>query len=529
MGLKCPICGYPVQEGDNFCPVGHSLTGDLPAAGIPDALPSGPAVPPSDANGRAETLRLDGILAGEAPAAVRPASAASAKVAAVSDNAELPPEPIVEAPDAPVADECADFKVEYDAGRIFVEGISFPFNFRLLPLRDDFDDLFIEIRRQTGERVGRDDPEEYVGKGRRLDISIPYRPTTGINGKIVFNLYVGYSAGGEKRVYMARQAHRVFPAKEKAQSIINALTLEYHTTINQANAADIQVGQRLKDLETLHPHGCDSAEEIIKRLDFDPMWKPLALRRCKYNHHGVAAREAAPPPMPAAAKAAALRLETRTRTVVVLSDSRAVVGRARNCDVCARIHGPGGEEDRGANQCLSRFHCQIEAGGRDCVVVDKVWYPDLNKAKESGRGTFIDGVRIHPSGGSAKLPVDRPFVLALGGPSEKEYGAYAFSGRLHTAARVRGECGGCACAEDPQAVSGLVLQARENERDAWACIWQALPLAALDPAWGPGCLCRNGEGFLVRVENRCEWLVPGRPLNLPGLTLRVEKFEKEAK
>lgn len=535
MGLRCPNpkCGVPASEGEAFCAACGADLASAPSSELPPGRMDGIGeIPQAGASAaaaeNAETLRLDSILKGRMgtdPGRMETPSSFVEVIPPAEESAAVPEEPASQ-----FFDDCPDFKVEHDAGRIFVEGQTFPFQIRLVPLRDDVDDLFIEIRRAvTGELVGRDEPDEMLHKGWRLTIPIPFRPTTGISGKIAFDLYVGYVVKGEKATYKARHSNTVFPAKEQAKSIIRDLKIEYHNTISQGHAGDMQLDQRLRDLEALKPHSDDSAEELIKRLDFPPLWKPLGLVRCKNNNHHAPGPSVRPAPAsaPVAARVSRLVLETPARKVFVYSESRLVFGRkAKLCDIPTQIRDASGRVDEDASQNISRWHGQIEAQDRDCLVSDKAWNPRDNKVNHSAQGTFIDCIRIQPSGGTGRLPAGRDFTLTLAGPSSRMPGVFGFTGHLYAADKISAFCRACANDLDSRQLSGLVLRDQLYPRDAWVCVWRALPLKALDPSWGDGCLCRCGKGFLVRVENRCEWLVPGRPLTLPGVALQVKSFEK---
>ncbi len=541
MGLRCPTCGYPVEDGDNFCANGHDLAADPPGEGNPIGK-----APETDEN--AETMRLDGIVQGLEPVACLEVDD---RIAAKELLGSTPIETDMELDIPPggrasIGMGCSDFKVEYNVGRVFVEGHVFPFQFRLIPLQDHIEDLFLEIRR-GGQLIAREEPDENLYRGLVLGIPIPFRPTSGVHGKIPFDLYMGYRLKGQGFVFKARQVHTVFPAQAPAQSVIHDLRVEYHNTMGPGNANDMQLDQRLRGLEALRPQVDDSAEKIIQKLDTTPIWKPLSMHACNYRHAPMNGLKPCRPPSdsaPVAARCDRLVLQAGSHSVFVYSNPRLIMGRGGlqshitdNPDILTRIRLRSGAEDRtpirGSDGkrhkisiCISRFHGQIEADTWECLVHDKAWNPVEKRFQHSGRGTYLDATRIQPPGGSVRLPTDRLFSLTLAGPSVANEGVFGFTGMLYTAGRVRGDCRACACEGDPKALAGWVLQDQLCDLEAWACVWRALPLAAIDPSWGAGCLCRCGEGFLVRIENRCEWLVPGRPLVLPGLTLQVNPFEK---
>lgn len=536
MGRKCPVCGYVVQDGDNFCPEGHDL--DAVPAGTG---PAGGEETISEGNGNAETMRLDGVLRnGQAGVSAPEPLPAFDEPGPGPDNRREVADPLAEFFTA-----CADFEVDYDVGRVFVEGYFFPFQLRLRPVRDGIEGLFVEIRREDVV-INCKRPAAILSRGQRLTVPIPYRPTTGIAGKIWYEIYIGYQVDGESKVYMAQQDHQVFPARANAQSVLTTLKVEYHNHMQMGHAGDMQVDQRLRDLEALRPRADDSAEAVIKQLDRNPIWKPLSLLPCRYSKPGAVQACARPSPesMPSAARCDRLVLQAGGKSVFLYADQRVTLGRGSlsasrsdNADIITRIRLANGRENptliRGPDGkmypisiCISRFHGQIEADHRECRVLDQAWYPKDHRIQPSGPGTYLDGVRIQPRGGTVRLPVDKPFSLTLAGPAVSEEGVFGFAGLLYSAGRVLGLCKACACEGNPGELAGLVLKDQLCELETWACVWEALPLAALDPSWGPGGICRWGEGFLARIDHRCEWLVPGRPLTLPGATLQVERFEK---
>ncbi len=520
MGVVCSQCGVPVSEGAVCC---HNCGCDLEAkrSAAPEARPAAGesasaanAMPVLESRGEEQTE----VETPDSPVRV-------AVAAARTERAAPAVEPAVE-----FDDDCPDFRIEYDAVQVFMEGFFSPFRFRLMPRREGIEDLSVEIRYDgsTGRPLGEVAPDEIIHKGKRLSLNIPYKPTTGISGKIAFDLYIGYTIEGEKQIYKgADLVYTVFPVKEQPQSMLQNLKIEFHNTINQGHAGDIHLAQHMKELDALQPRWNDSAETIFQKLDLPPVWKPLELCRCRSKPGHVSHRLAWPGPenAPPAARVQRLALETRNRTVFVYADARLVVGRNKQCDLVTHVRDAQGrricEESR-----VGRFHLQLEAKARECEVHDRAWYPDTNEMKNSRWGTFLDGKRIWPDGGVVRLPVDRPFTLSLGRSSISENDAFGFVGKLFSAEAVPEPACGCEREGETRSLAGLVLKDQRCDRESWAIVWKALPLAALDPAWGQGCLCRCGEGFLVRVENRCEWLVPGRPMVLPGMTLQVNRFEK---
>jgi hypothetical protein len=337
-------------------------------------------------------------------------------------------------------------------------------------------------------------PDEIIHKGKRLSLNIPYKPTTGISGKIAFDLYIGYTIEGEKQIYKGRDlVYTVFPVKEQPQSMLQNLKIEFHKPSTGARG-DIHLAQHMKELDPCSRAGTTRPKPFSKarsaaRLEAAGTL-PLPIQAGTVSH-----RLAWPGPenAPPAARVQRLALETRNRTVFVYADARLVVGRNKQCDLVTHVRDAQGrricEESR-----VGRFHLQLEAKARECEVHDRAWYPDTNEMKNSRWGTFLDGKRIWPDGGVVRLPVDRPFTLSLGRSSISENDAFGFVGKLFSAEAVPEPACGCEREGETRSLAGLVLKDQRCDRESWAIVWKG---ACLWRRWTPpgarDALCRCGE------------------------------------
>lgn len=514
MGLKCPKCACPASEGEVFCSV---CGGELPA-GTPgsagDAPEKEPAIPDN-----AATLRLDGILQepDSGGAAFRTASAASRPPA-------VPALPVAPPAAADLPSHCSDFKVLYNTGKVFVEGMVVPFDFRLTPQVEGLDSLFVEIR-YNGAAVARCDPDEYLVKGEELEIHLTFTAPGGLQGQVPFDVYVGYQKQDAALTFVCHKVHTCFRAKDKSRKVIDALKIELNNTIhNSGNASDAQINPVIKGLEAFCPAPDDPAEGF-QYITLPPVWIGLPLRRAQVK---PGSGPVLPKPLvqPAEARLDRLTLRWAGRRVQLIGGDRVQFGRKRLCQIVTRLERRSGQTEKefqDANYKISNFHCHVECGPANVLLKDGGWDSVAQKVKvASMNGTFVDGEKVQPARPRV-LPVDKPFTLSLADADIHDPDVLSYDGEVWSCGRM-GSCLACAERRNPGQPACLVLRRRHGTPETIVLLWKQVDLARIESAWGPGCICREREGFLLHLASRCDWLVPERSVRLQGHEVRSEPY-----
>jgi hypothetical protein len=152
---------------------------------------------------------------------------------------------------AKVKSHCPDLRVEYNVGRVFVDGMTTPFDFLVTPLRDGIEDLCVSVEaRDLVHRVTlrdrRECPEIPV-PGEALEIYIDFLPPPGMHGQVSFEFRISYTCEGCAQAYVARRRHIIHPSREEARISVggnliidNRVDAEIHQ--GHASDAEIKVG-----------------------------------------------------------------------------------------------------------------------------------------------------------------------------------------------------------------------------------------------------------------------------------------------
>lgn len=510
MDLNCPQCGFPVSAGDRSC---SYCGGDLPAAAAP-ATPEPAVSPKTDPEQPAfisvATLRAE---AGAPPPAGPRPEAASAPAEALADS-------------APVTHEnhshCDDLRVLYNNGKVFVEGMVVPFDFRITPQAADLDGLFVEIR-QDGTQVSRCDPDEYLDPGDELDIHLTFIAPAGLQGQVPFDIYVGYRKGADAHCFVCHKVHTCFRATEKSRKVIDALKIELNNTIhNNGNASDPKIAPVVKGLEAFCPKPDDPAADF-KYIALPQVWTGLPLRRA----HQKPGSPVFPKParVPADAGHERLTLRWGDRILQLIAGDRVQFGRHRSCQVATRLvpeAGRSSQEVHDQNLFISSSHFSLELQDFGVLLKDGGWDPHAHHFKASTHGTYLDGERIF-SHKPRPLPVNRRFAISLAGADAADPGFFAYDGELWTCGRMAVACS-CGVKCNPNQPACLILRRRHGPAETVVLPWKHVDLGLIDPRLGKACLCRERDAFLLHAAGHCDWLVPGRAVRIPGVAVAVEKY-----
>jgi len=420
---------------------------------------------------------------------------------------------------------CPDLDVRYNVNRIFVEGLVLPFEFRVTPGVEGITDLCLEIEARKGHKIS-EHPPEYPVRGEEIHVPVAFQSPAGLHGKVPFRIYVGYKRNGTPHWFTATNSHKVFRAREKAQKVIDTLVLDLKNEAAQGHAGDIQIHQRIDNLEALRPREDNPAADL-KNVDLPPAWAPLNLRRCrrKLDREAPGLRKQALPAPPDAARQSGVTLSIGDCRVHFLAESKVTLGRSRDCDVVTRITRSDGREPRDPNLRIGRYHCRIEMDRRTCKVVDRAWYPDKKEDRTSTCGIFVDNHRVSPGGQT--FPANQKCTLSLTGPDARDKNTFGFEITCMTCAFVCNTLSPCFERDDPAALACVSMKRCDSVKERIVLLRSCCRLSTLDAAWGDVLIRRLDGAFSAQTPAGHEWLTPGRMVGLlPGLAATVQEYKQ---
>jgi len=97
----------------------------------------------------------------------------------------------------------------------------------------------------------------------------------------------------------------------------------------------------------------------------------------------------------------------------ILAKEKIHFGKNKNNDITTRIMDESGFASKKMNSLISRFHCQIQLQGNECLLVDIGFNPDENTRKPSAYGVFLNRKKVL-AGASVSLPKDENFTMSFG-------------------------------------------------------------------------------------------------------------------
>lgn len=444
----CSQCGIPIEKDAVFCfSCGADVREEVSGFGLQPPAP--------EASTGLEEDDLDTDV--EIPS-VRTLSRPEAARAAV----ESMPGPL---------SECDDLELHYDAARIFMEGMTLPFAFRLVPQCSGISDLSLEIHTQHGLnarkrllRVLRS------GVERAVAVDVPIKK--GCIGIMTFDFILRYRAEGISRMFMVSRTHEVHPERN-ARKVFENFRIE----INQGHAGDIN--QNFQGLENLLRN--EDWGKVFSQLQIEPRWEKLALEECE--DCGGDCTDHLPPP-PDSARVDRLTLTLCGWKIHLLSGDRLQLGRSRECDLVTRVFDASGTMPREDNLRISKRHCGLVARDGAILVVNG----DLN-ANPGGKAVYLNGRPVEE-----QEPLTDEFLLTFANP-EPTQGVFGFKGRKINL---------------PDSTAGVALMRTDSVKEIFVVVYERVRLGLADPRWGDLCVCRKDGAFGIRDgDGGCRWLTLG--------------------
>jgi len=414
---------------------------------------------------------------------------------------------------------CPHLNVLYNTCRVFVEGITAPFEFRVTPKSDNLSELCIEIRR-SDNLIEHYEPEWDLVKNHEMHIPIAFCAPTGIHGIEVFDIYIGYKIGNDQYWYLAKKKHKIFRAQDKAGSVIKEINIQFSNALTQGHAGDARINQQIGLDKVIQP---DDPAKDFEHIDLPPRWEPLLLSKCHYKPAKSAANLHATIQMPPPPEALRQRLTLRGDNLYLhlLADTEIQLGRNRNCDIVTRH--PDNQHE--VNKKISRYHCRLEMRNNHCVLIDKGWDSEKKAFRHSTGGTYINNKK-NPEGKSVEMTPDAHAVISLGDSPANDPNVFALDVHLWTCGRMETGMISCQGKCEPHDLACLTLHRHGEVAELFVLLWKHFSLSKFDSRFCNICVCRRDNAFLMQSNNHCQWLTTGATLHLPNGIVKVEEYNQ---
>ncbi len=232
--------------------------------------------------------------------------------------------------------------------------------------------------------------------------------------------------------------------------------------------------------------------------------------------------EMASPPAPTRQTTLLLLKPASGPEIRLCTRAQAQIGRARDCDLVARIIGEDGKESRDASLRISRHHACLEWQDDLPVLHDRGYYPDEACWRPSATGIWVDGHPI-PSGGTQALVPGHDYEVCLGASDEKKHSAFNLSMRAYLLCDIQLPREENLSAGSPATSVACLLVRTKGPRRAGVFVFlrQAVCLGWVDPRCGHSCVCRHENGLQLFDGHDRTLLAPGRSLRAGQLDFQV--------
>lgn len=515
---KCPnpMCACPVQAEDVFCPnCGEALNA------APENMAAGPA------EGRRALLQTD--LAGERqlpPGAAfegrdetelveRPAVASAARLEAGQRAAEPA------AREEQHLSDCSDLEVRYNNSCVFVLNMQSTFDVEIRPRVEGIRDLSVEVR-QSGQVIAHEKPRVLPRRGVPLSFGLNYTPRNTHAGKVSFEILVGYRKEQQRRLYAAYRTHTIYSGKEDARQVCESLVVEVKNNIQQGHAGDLRVDQNFHELrEALRERSTIAQDrEFLQLINGRPFWTSLPLGECAQEPVGGSG------PVPRLEHVVLRRAEGAP--MHLLLPARVRIGRARDCEILARVLDAAGRQLTEPSLRIGRYHACVEWQGDKCQIRDGGYYAEEKRWRPSSTGVWIDGQRL-AAGKDFTLAPGRDYRMTLGAPGEDGRAGFELTLRVWLAGDLPPLRPGCPdLRAAPQAAACLVARRTEGPPEAFVLLRLAANLAWADARCAGACVCLRDRELHLSDGHGCDRLVAGRRIWAGGGEFQVLDGAKRA-
>ncbi len=508
-----PECGCPVQPGDKFC---NYCGRELCASGPMPAVAGAGLVSAAGPEGRSGAERLTDEVRGEM---AREAAALKAEGAGLRQEIRVEAASGTGESDTSVS-ECQELDVRYNNSRVFVVGMQSTFELEIVPRAEGVDSLLVQVR-HSGRVIAQDRPLVIARRDSKIRCYLNYVPQAAEAGVAAFTILLGYRAGGQARLFAASRTHTIYSGREDARSVCEKLVVEVKNNIQQGNAGDLRVDQDFSGLrEALRERNSITLDrEFLELINRRPSWATLPLGECATSALSELGMNL---PAPVAARCDRLLLRPPSdRDLRFYAVGPVRVGRAKDCEMVARVLDSSGRELREPSIQISRYHAFFEFREGAFRLVDRGYYPEEGRWRPSAQGVFVDERRM-AEGGELVLAPGREYRVTLAEPGS---GVFGMRGRVWSAAESPCALPGCkGQLPAPLEPVCLVIAPEAAGLPVTVLVVQRVNGRALDARWGSLCICREHGCFRACGATGQDWLIPGRPLVVGHERFEVQRI-----
>ncbi len=443
-----------------------------------------------------------------------------------ADDAGRRPEPaaFVEPP-APAGggpqSDCSDLEVRYNNNCVFVLNMQSTFDFDILPRADGIRDLFVEVR-QSGQVIARERPRVLPRREARLSFGLNYTPRNTHAGKASFEILVGYRKEQRRRLYAAYRTHTIYSGKEDTRQVCESLVVEVKNNIQQGHAGDLRVDQNFHGLrEALQERNALALDEkFLQLINARKFWAPLPLRECAEEPLGGGG--------PAPRLEHLLLRRAEGAAIHLLLPDKVRIGRARDCEILARVLDPAGRQVTEPSLRIGRYHACVEWQSGKCQIRDGGYYAEERRWRPSASGVWIDGQRL-AAGREFALAPGRDYRLALAASGQDGSAGFELSLRMWLARELPLVRPGCPDLRAvPEAPVCLIARRTQGPPETFVLLRSAANLAWADARSAGACVClREGELYFSDGHG-CDRLMAGRRVGAGDVEFQVLDGAKRA-
>ncbi len=544
---KCPKCNSTAPNADTErCPnCGASIDATNTPVYVPEPLPA-PAPPAvvAAAESAPTPPAADCFFDKRQPAGVARSISTDEKSDRQAEATKLTCAPLVSAPDPELEkathrksfrhvlgrffdakdNECSDFSILCNVGSVFVEGLTVPIHFKVIPLTGDVLDPILYVRSQSHKIPPKHETiEEYLVVDKVYDYSIDmFIPKDkDCVGKHTMHVYLAYRKGRETHCFrqVLTQGGHVFGMHESACEVLNLTINQTMQGNDTGNANDTQKIQRVEGLNQIRESARGrSAYDALNGIIMEPVWEELILNRCRLPaeleallHH--CPRFEPPPPKREEANHPRVTLFVGDQPLHLQAQAASCeinLGRNRTCQICARVFNGKGHEDKQAGKSISGIHATFSCTpGQVRLLYGKPSDP------MTYRMAFND-LQVRKND-PVVLPWNEPCRLLIAGETE-DNALLAYEVTAWTVGKVRQECPLLPLPHNvpDQALAALFIR-KLSWGESFLYVWHGCTLAPLGlPARAGGVVCDDThKSFALRHEDEWAWLHPGA--KLPGI------------
>lgn len=471
--VDCPACGELVAAGMVCEECGADISGVMPVDKPPVNDLDAPRAPVAKSS-QPGTTEGSPAKAGLPPVAeARDRSSASAQRAHSAEDEE------------DFEDDCPHFHLEYNDARVFVQGMTASFNFRLIPVSAEGSECKSpQVEVQIADEPAKKENIRGIRARRPKSVDVnfcPKNPGFDIASKVQLTYYMK----GQRHSYMADFKWDCVGPDEPGKMIENLVIKMGKMEAGMAADQNINI---LKDFENRKGPSLSSR---LQDLKLKPIWKRLEL---------FDSSEGSNPPPEGRIDRVTLLGPGETR-LHLLGGERFTMGRSKNgdCDMLTYLFKRMDCPDPALSSVngISRYQAQlIFCAGRwelrDGGIDPKA---SLSRMKPSSYGTYLNGNKIN---GSTSLDSGAgQQMLTFGRPNSGE-NTFGFKVSVF---------------KDPEngKPSAVLLERMDRISESFLCICGKVDFEAIFPNMADGSLRFRKGGFKHRDSIGEQWLKPGSP------------------